>query len=110
MLAVRGWAKERVMSNRMVLVCSGHELSRPRARGEDSAPQDVLSLLRGGRRAAHRLRARLAGAVDQLAASAPLLRGARLSRDRPRHARLRTVERVLASRGPRPGAHRPGHG
>src|SRR5215468_2731998 len=110
MFAVRGWAKERVMSNRMVLVCECHELSRARERGEDVAPHDVLSLLRGAGRPAHCLRARLAGAVDQLAASASLLRGSRLSRGGSRHARLRAVERVLASRGLRAPAHRPRHG
>src|SRR5499433_2386711 len=109
MLAVRGWAKERVMSNRMVLVCGCHELSRSRERGENVAPQDVLSLRRSGGRPAHRLRARLAGAVDQLAASAPLLRGSRFSRGGSRHARLWPVERVFASRGLRAGAHRPRH-
>src|SRR5262249_2300200 len=52
MLAARGWAKEPAMSNRMVLVCGGHELSRARARGEDRAPQDIPSLLRSGGRTA----------------------------------------------------------
>src|SRR5215813_3826080 len=94
MLAARGWAKEPAMSNRMVLVCGGHELSRARARGEDRAPQDIPSLLRSGGRTAHRLRARLARAVDQLAASAPLLRRSRISRGGAGHARLRAVECV----------------
>src|SRR5499427_9163903 len=99
MFAVRGWAKERVMSNRMVLPCGCHELSHSRERGKDVAPQDVLSLRRGGGLPAHRLRARLAGAVDQLAASTSLLRGSRFSHGGSRHAWLRPVERVLASRG-----------
>ena len=60
-------------------------------------------------RAADRLRARLAGAVNQLAAPAAVLRRSRLPRRRARHAGLRPIRRVPAPRGLRAPAHRARH-
>ena len=61
-----------------------HDLPRDRARREERSPPDLLSGQRRGARPLDRVRARLAGAVDQLAASASLLRRSRVPDGRAR--------------------------
>ena len=71
-----------------MLVCGRHELPRAREHREDGATHDLLPGVRRRGRPPHRVRARLAGAVDQLAASAALLRRPRVPGRRAGHARL----------------------
>ena len=92
-----------------MLVCGRHELPRARERREDGTTQDLLPVVRRGGRPPHRVRARLAGAVHQLAASAALLRRSRVPGGGSGHARLWPLQRVRAPRGLRAGAQRQGH-
>ena len=70
---------------------------------------DVLSGLRHRGRATDRVRARLAGAVDKLAAPTALLCRARLSLHCTGHARLRPFQRASAPRGLRAGTQHARH-
>src|SRR5277367_4262852 len=76
-----------------------HDLPGPRACRQEPSAHDVLSLLRRCGRDADPLPARLAGALDLLARAVAGVRSAGVSRHRPGHARLRTLERLSPPRG-----------
>src|SRR6185503_19922878 len=80
-----------------------------RAHREDRQTDDVLFGLRRRGCTPDRVRARVAGAVDQLAASVALPRRPRLPGGRAGYAGVWPIERISAPRGLRAGGDREGH-